>query len=94
MLTRLVKMQFNEDFLAEFQETFKGVQPKIAAFKGCKGVQLLQDQHQMHTFFTISLWEDEEHLEDYRRSELFRETWTSMRPHFAAKPEAWSLLAP
>lgn len=94
MLTRLVKMQFNEDFLAEFQETFKGVQPKIAAFKGCKGVQLLQDQQQINTFFTISLWEDEDHLEDYRRSELFRETWTSIRPNFSAKPEAWSLLAP
>ncbi|WP_370576737.1 hypothetical protein [Pedobacter sp. N36a] len=41
----------------------------------------------------MSLWEDEDHLEDYRRSILFRETWTSIRPHFAAKPEAWSLLA-
>lgn len=94
MLTRLVKMQFNADFVTEFQENFKAVQPQIAAFKGCSSVQLLQDSQQTNTFFTISHWQDEAHLEDYRRSPLFRETWAKVKPNFAAKAEAWSLLIP
>lgn len=95
MLIRLVKMQFNADFVKEFQERFKALQPKIAAFKGCSSVQLLQDKNtENHIFFTISHWEDEAHLEDYRRSSLFRETWATVKPNFAAKAEAWSLLAP
>ncbi|WP_316839722.1 antibiotic biosynthesis monooxygenase family protein [Pedobacter gandavensis] len=94
MLIRLVKMQFNADYVMEFQETFKAVQAQIAAFKGCSSVQLLQDQQEQNIFFTISHWQDEAHLEDYRGSNLFRETWAKVKPNFAAKAEAWSLLAP
>ncbi|WP_316752097.1 antibiotic biosynthesis monooxygenase family protein [Pedobacter gandavensis] len=94
MLTRLVKMQFNPDFVTEFQESFKAIQPQIAAFKGCSSVKLLQDLANPNTFFTISIWQDEAHLEDYRRSTLFKETWTRVKPNFSAKAEAWSLLIP
>lgn len=94
MLIRLVKMHFSADFVAEFKETFQAVQPKIAAFKGCSAVQLLQDNTNPDVFFTISHWEDEQHLEDYRQSPLFQETWAIVKPMFLSKAEAWSLLAP
>lgn len=94
MLTRLVKMHFCPDFVEEFKVIFKGVQPKIAAFKGCNSVQLLQDDHNPNIFFTISQWLDADHLEDYRRSDLFQKTWISIKPHFLSKAEAWSLLTP
>ncbi|MBB2148548.1 putative quinol monooxygenase [Pedobacter gandavensis] len=94
MLIRLVKMQFNADFVSEFQENFKTLQPQIAAFEGCSSVQLLQDHQQDNLFFTISHWKDEAHLEAYRCSPLFRDTWAKVKPNFAAKAEAWSLLAP
>ncbi|WP_316819993.1 antibiotic biosynthesis monooxygenase family protein [Pedobacter gandavensis] len=95
MLIRLVKMQFNADFVEEFQENFKALQPQITAFKGCSSVQLLKDKNtENQIFFTISHWEDEADLEAYRCSPLFRETWARLKPNFSTKAEAWSLLAP
>lgn len=92
MLIRVVKMQFNPDFIAGFKITFASVQPKIAAFKGCSKVQLLQDQSNPEIFFTISHWQDEAHLNAYRDSELFKTTWAMVKPNFKIKAEAWSLL--
>ena len=85
-------MQFNPAFIAEFKITFKAVQSKIAAFKGCNGVQLLQDPANPEIFFTISKWQDEAHLNAYRNSELFKTTWAVVKPNFKIKAEAWSLL--
>lgn len=92
MLVRLVKMHFNASFITEFKTVFKAVQPKIASFKGCASVQLLQDPTHPEVFFTISHWQDEEHLNNYRNSELFKSTWAIVKPNFKIKAEAWSLL--
>lgn len=92
MLVRLVKMHFNPEFIGEFKITFEAIQPKIAAFKGCNAVQLLQDQSNPEIFFTISHWLDEQHLNAYRNSELFKTTWAVVKPNFKVKAEAWSLL--
>lgn len=92
MLVRVVKMHFNASFITEFQTVFKSVHPKIANFKGCNSVKLLQDHAQPEIFFTISHWQDEEHLNNYRNSELFKTTWAIVKPNFKTKAEAWSLL--
>ncbi|MDR6782574.1 putative quinol monooxygenase [Pedobacter africanus] len=92
MLVRLVKMHFHPEFIKEFQQLFKAVQPRISAFEGCHSVQLLQDHDDPSVFFTISHWQDEQHLNAYRNSELFRTTWAQVKPNFRIKAEAWSLL--
>lgn len=92
MITRLVKMTFNANYINLFPAVFASVQPKIAAFSGCIGVDLLQDDGNLSVFFTISHWESQDALENYRTSPLFRETWATVKIHFADKPEAWSLL--
>jgi quinol monooxygenase YgiN len=46
---------------------------------------------QPHIYYTYSKWEDEEALENYRRSVLFTTTWAKTKVLFAAKPEAVSL---
>lgn len=92
MLVRVVKMQFNSDFIAEFKILFKAVNEKIAGFEGCEGVKLLQHETEQNIFFTISNWESAKHLENYRNSELFKTTWAKVKPNFIVKAEAWSLL--
>ena len=92
MLVRVVKMQFNSDFIAEFKILFEAVNEKIASFEGCTGVKLLQHETEQNIFFTISNWESAQHLENYRNSELFKTTWAKVKPNFSAKAEAWSLL--
>ena len=91
MITRFVKMSFQpgkeEDFLAIFNNSCD----KIRAFDGCKFLELLQDSKQSNIFFTHSKWESENHLNNYRNSELFQLTWRATKALFADKPEAWSL---
>lgn len=91
MITRIVKMTFQGDKVDEFREIFNSSCSLIKAFDGCDGVELKQDIHQAHVFFTISLWKSEEYLNAYRDSYLFRNTWSKVKPLFAEKAEAWSL---
>lgn len=92
MLVRFVKMHFLASYVDEFKILFKTVQPKIGAYDGCKGVQLLQDANNPDIFFTVSHWLSDEHLNAYRKSELFTHTWAQVKPNFQIKAEAWSLL--
>lgn len=90
-MIRIVKMIFQEEKLPEFEAIFNEVQPKISAFEGCNGVQLLQDINHKNILFTYSFWESETHLNNYRHSELFETTWAKTKAMFADKPEAWSV---
>ena len=92
MIVRVVKMQFNINFIEEFKSTFNTVKPLIASFDGCSEVKLLQHETEPTIFFTISKWQNAEALENYRKSDLFIETWAKVKPNFASKAEAWSLI--
>lgn len=91
MLVRVVKMHFNAGFIDDFKELFSAVKSKIKAAEGCQDVKIPQHESEPAIFFTISYWQSADHLEKYRTSELFRETWAKVKPNFAYKAEAWSL---
>lgn len=87
MIHRIVKMTFTPGREEEFMAIFKEAGPQIALFPGCKGVRLLRCEH---IFFTYSFWENEQALEAYRHSDLFKQTWAPTKALFSAPPEAWS----
>jgi len=91
MIVRIVKMKFREEELDNFLTLFHTVENKIRSFPGCNGMRLLRQTDDPTTLFTYSLWDSEEHLKDYRFSELFKDTWSKTRILFADKPQAWSL---
>jgi len=91
MLIRIVKMEFEPGKVNDFLALFTSTRSKIAAFEGCEGVQLLNDVKSANVFFTYSTWETEQHLENYRNSELFKQTWEKTKAMFCGKPQAWSL---
>jgi heme oxygenase (mycobilin-producing) len=91
MIIRIVKLTFSLHETERFLELFKERQQRIAGFEGCLGVELLRDIKHPEVFFTYSRWQSPEHLENYRHSSLFKETWALVKPHFTAKPEAWSV---
>ncbi|MBC8048249.1 MAG: antibiotic biosynthesis monooxygenase [Fimbriimonadaceae bacterium] len=91
MIVRIVKMTFQKERIQEFVEVFASAQHKIASFDGCNGVELMRDTFHTNIFFTISLWNDLDALEQYRNSELFNITWAKTKILFAGKPEAWSV---
>ena len=91
MIQRIVKMTFEPENIGDFLEVFNEVKDDIRQFEGVIGMELLKDLHHEHVFITVSQWESEAHLENYRRSELFKKTWPRINRHFAKKAEAWSM---
>ncbi len=91
MIIRIVRMTFQEEKVERFLDNFRAAKDHIRAFEGCNHVELLRDIDHRQVFFTYSYWKSPEHLEAYRRSDLFRSTWGKTKPLFAAPPEAWSV---
>jgi autoinducer 2-degrading protein len=91
MLIRIVKMEFQQSKVNTFMDLFETVRNKIANFDGCMGLELFNSINAENMFFTYSTWKSEQHLENYRNSELFKQTWSKTKELFSNKPEAWSL---
>lgn len=91
MITRIVKMTFLPEKCDTFLALFNAKQKEIKSFDGCKQVNLLQDTYQKNIYFTYSIWLSEDHLQKYRQSKLFKDTWKQTKKLFGDKPEAWSL---
>ncbi len=92
MIIRLVKLTFVPEFAEQFYHIYREKEPRIAGWPGCLGVKLLQDKQQPVVFFTWSVWESEQQLNDYRHSAFFQETWAVVKKEFAAPPEARNLI--
>lgn len=84
-------MTFQMDKVDEFTMLFDGVSKKIRNFPGCTYLKLMRDHNQPQVFVTYSKWQSEKHLNAYRDSELFGDTWAKTKVLFADKPVAFSL---
>ena len=90
MIRRIVKLTFEPEKVPEFQDLFEATKHFIRGFDGCQHLELLQQVAPSNVFFTYSFWENEEALERYRNSDLFKTTWKKTKALFADKPQAWS----
>ncbi|PCJ00917.1 MAG: antibiotic biosynthesis monooxygenase [Flavobacteriales bacterium] len=84
-------MTFNPEKVNEFLANFEEVKSKIRAFDGVEHLELLSDKNNANIYFTYSIWESEDHLNNYRHSDLFKSVWAVTKPLFIKKAEAWSL---
>ena len=91
MIIRVVQMTFRADAVGTFQALFDERKQLIRHFDGCRHLELWQDAHDPCVFFTYSHWESEAHLNHYRFSSFFKETWGMTKALFAAAPQAWSI---
>ncbi len=90
-MIRIVKMTFDPERVNEFLANFEEVKHQIRAFNGVKHLELLNDKNNSNIYFTYSIWESEEHLNNYRHSDLFQSVWAVTKPMFIEKAEAWSV---
>ena len=90
-MIRIVKMTFNPEKVNEFLANFEEVKSQIRAFNGVEHLELLSDKNNTNIYFTYSIWESEDHLNNYRHSDLFKSVWAVTKPLFIKKAEAWSL---
>lgn len=91
MINRIVRMSFEPDKIEDFLQVFENAKNRIAEFEGCEGLTLLRDAHQTHVMFTYSYWRNQDCLNKYRFSDLFKDTWAKTKINFNEKPLAWSL---
>ena len=91
MFVRIVKMSFHSKHIKKFEEIFESKKEFIKNSEGCKLLELYKDKTNPEIFFTYSHWENEQNLEDYRNSNLFKNVWATTKTFFNDKPEAWSL---
>ena len=91
MIKRFVKMTFKPEHIQDFITLFDSKKELIAAVEGCSHLELLQDATNKCIFFTFSIWQNTDYIEQYRNSELFKGVWASTKVLFGDKPEAWSL---
>jgi quinol monooxygenase YgiN len=91
MLTRIVKLTFQEDKIDDFLRFFDTINTRVSTFENCYGMRLLQDLNHPNIVFTYSNWKNEDALNNYRDSELFQGVWSTIKPWFGARAEAWSV---
>lgn len=84
-------MTFKKEEVGSFLAHFDAKKNSIRGFRGCLGLDLLNDQKDDSVFFTYSIWDNDSSLQNYRQSELFKETWAFVKLLFAAKAEAYSM---
>ncbi len=85
-------MSFKIEEINNFLQIFNESAALIKSSNGCYGVQLMQDANNPNIYFTLSKWQNEEYLNVYRSSELFKTTWSKVKPLFSERAEAWSLI--
>lgn len=90
-LTRVVKLTLSPEHIEEFKEVWTGHRDAIADMQGCLSLQAFQDLGEHNIFFTISQWESEHALDNYRYSIFFKTLWSKVKPMFMAKAMAHSL---
>ena len=91
MITRIVKMKFQEQYIDDFKNFTKDIKDIIRNQEGCTYLDILQDARNPNIFFTYSRWNSEIDLNNYRQTDFFRNIWPKTKEWFSDKPEAWSL---
>ena len=91
MITRIVKMNFRPEEVENFLNIFHQSKDKIRHMPGCKHLELWNSQSEATIYYTYSIWNSEDDLNNYRDSELFQSVWPATKALFACKAEASSL---
>lgn len=92
MLTRIVQLSVKENSCEQFESFFRNNHPIISSFPGCSTVRLQKDMDNKNTYFTISEWNSDQDLEDYRNSDFFKRIWPLAKEFFSSPALAWSTI--
>jgi quinol monooxygenase YgiN len=84
-------MEFHPENVDTFMALFYSSKPVISEFNGCREVELYVDTRLSNVYYTISKWDTEDDLDNYRSSAFFQDTWIKTKALFSAKPFAYSL---
>lgn len=84
-------MTFQPDRAKDFLVVFENAKDRIKSSPGCLHLELLRDYNADNCFTTYSHWQNEEALNNYRKSAVFEEIWEQTKALFLEKPHVFSL---
>ena len=88
MIIRKVDLEINKESLKDFETIFTERNPYLNKVEGCHRVELVKNPDIEFGYSTISLWDSEETLNNYRNSDYFSQTWKMLKPLFSSKAKA------
>ncbi len=91
MLIRVVHMHFTEEGVERFLKLFHEHGSSIRNMPGCSHLELLKDVDDSLHYMTISHWDNEDNLQMYRQSALFRIVWGDVKTLFSQRSRAYSM---
>jgi heme-degrading monooxygenase HmoA len=91
-IVRVVRMHFRTEGVAIFLAIFEANKQSIRNFPGCTHLELLTDVKDPLLYTTLSHWDSEDSLNQYRQSELFAGVWSRVKLLFSKQPDAFSLV--
>ncbi len=89
MITRIVHLQFKEEFLPALLLKLPEIKNIVTAQIGCNSLKIVRAESD-NRVFTVSTWDSEQDLNNYRDSEQFKKIWSFFKPNFTSKAEAWT----
>jgi quinol monooxygenase YgiN len=92
-IVRIVRMTFSESSTVDFEALFAKHSDAISSQSGCFSVELVTDPSNPNVRTTISRWENELSLNNYRKSVLFGKVWPETKQLFSAPPEVISYIS-
>ena len=93
MITRIVRLSFDPQYVEDFLKVFADTKNDIRAFDGCTYLALMKDHELPNVYYTHSKWISDEALQQYRKSSLFNNTWAKTKILFNDTPLAYSLVS-
>ena len=92
-IIRIVRMTFSESSILDFEALFAKHSDEISSQSGCFSVELVKDASNPNIRTTISRWDNEGSLNNYRKSVLFGKVWPETKKLFSAPPEVISYIS-
>ena len=90
MIIRIVELSIQKDKFSFAKKLLADVAPKVRSSPGCSHLRILLDVHNSQRITTYSHWNTEADLNAYRKSDIFINFWTDVKPLFAASARAWT----
>lgn len=84
-------MTFRPEAIPGFLADFEKIKNRIRGFEGCHHLELWRGVEGSNILFTYSYWDNEEALNNYRQSDLFKGVWNNTKTYFQERVEAWSV---
>lgn len=90
MIARIVTMTFKENEINNFVLLFNEYKTQIKNSTGCISLTLIQKLDHPTEISTLSYWENEDYLNNYRNSDIFKQVWPQTKLLFSSPPKAIS----